>query len=237
MRSRFSILIACIVFLFSCSSKLSTNSATSVIKSGLRLSEKDKFEIIGISQESQSLALVKFSISEKTLNVRLRKYDNGWKLEEIQNEMGLWIPAATLTNAMDDSTKIRTAQKEISTIATALADYITDKAMPPAISGAYDENSTFYKSLSPMYIKILPVKDPWGNNYLVYCGTTINGHYGITGSASDDFMVVSLGKDGTVEMWEYNPSTPEAGLYTEKDATKDLVNFNGSFIRGLRVGQ
>jgi tetratricopeptide (TPR) repeat protein len=147
------------------------------------------------------------------------------------------IKRETKDYSMDDLTKIRSAQKEILTIATALADYITDKAVPPAISGAYDENSTFYKSVSPMYIKILPVKDPWGNNYLVYCGTAINGHYGITGSSSDDFMVVSLGKDGTAEMWEYNPSTPEAGLYTEIDATKDLVNFNGSFIRGLRIGK
>jgi len=236
MKSRFFVILLGVIFLISCSSKLSTSSASSIIKSGLKLSEKDKLEILGTSEESKGLVLVKFSLNEKALNAKLRKYDQGWQLEEIQNELGLWIPATTITNAQDDSTKIRTAMKEISTISTALADYITDKAMPPVASGVYDETGQLYKSLCPSYLKTLPIKDPWGNNYLVYCGKEIDGQYGITGSASDDFLVVSYGKDGVRDTWLYNTSDPASGLYNENNGISDLVNLNGSFIRGPRAG-
>jgi hypothetical protein len=65
--------------------------------------------------------------------------------------------------------------KEISMVATALADYITDNGTPPTVSGTYDETSLVYKSLCPKYLPKFPIKDPWGNNYVIYCGKSING--------------------------------------------------------------
>jgi hypothetical protein len=52
-------------------------------------------------------------------------------------------------------------------------------------------------------------------------------------------LVASYGRDGALESWTYLPATPEGGLYTissTADFTKDLVNLNGSFIRGPRAG-
>jgi hypothetical protein len=48
-----------------------------------------------------------------------------------------------------------------------------------------------------------------------------------------------LGRDITAEGWAYDPSNPESGLYvinTNADFNRDLVNWNGTFIRGPRAG-
>lgn len=234
MKYRLFIVFLAVAFLVSCSSKLSTSTASSVIKSGLKLSDKDNIKILGIAKESKGTAIVKLLLNEKALSVKLRKYDQGWQLEEIQNEMGTWIPAATVVNILDESSKIKQAMAEISTIATVLADYITDNLTLLPRSGAFDENSQFYKSLCPLYVKELPTKDPWGNNYLVYCGKSIDGQYGLKGSAIDDYLIVSYGKDREMDTWNYDPSDPISGIYNDTNGIKDLVNLNGSFIRGPR---
>jgi len=236
MRYRNFVLLLAVLFLIACSSKLSTDTASSVIESAFKLSDNDELKILGTTEETKGTVIVKFQLNDKTMSVKLRKYDQGWQLEEIQNELGSWIPATTIINALDEASKVKTARAEIGIISSAIADYVTDKATPPSASGSYDETSQLYKSLCPFYVKKLPIKDPWGNNYLVYCGTAVDGQYGISGGASDDFLVVSHGKGGERETWTYNPSAPDSGLYTDKDDTKDLVNLNGSFIRGPRAG-
>jgi general secretion pathway protein G len=148
------------------------------------------------------------------------------------------LAALLIPNAMTalQKAKVRGTQKDISTISTSIADYITDKATPFVANGAID--ATMKTALSPMYIKVLPINDQWGTGFMVYTGTNCN-QYGITGSASDDFLVASYGRDAALEAWTYNASTPEGGLYTissTADFTKDLVNLNGSFIRGPRAG-
>ena len=102
--------------------------------------------------------------------------------------------------------------------------------------GAID--ATVKAALSPMYLKVLPTTDQWGTTFKVYTGTNCN-QYAITGSATDDFLVASYGRDATLESWSYLPATPELGLYTinsTADFAKDLVNLNGSFIHGPRAG-
>ena len=135
------------------------------------------------------------------------------------------LAALLVPNAMTalQKAKVRGTQKDLQSIATYLTDYITDKSTPPANNGA---------------IKVLPLRDQWGSNFMVYTGANVTV-YGITGAATDDFLIASYGRDKTVESWTYNTSTPEAGLYTIvaiADFNKDIVNYNGSFIRGPRAG-
>jgi hypothetical protein len=144
---------------------------------------------------------------------------------------GGWIQESTSLN-QSEAEKIVTAQNEIQSIGIALMDYITDKATAPKQSGTYDRNSPFYEALCPFYIRSLPMIDPWGNHYLVYCGQEVDGKYGITGSVVDDFMIISYGKSGKIENWMYDSKNPENGLYSEPDPDKNIVYFNGSFIRG-----
>jgi type II secretion system protein G len=148
------------------------------------------------------------------------------------------LAALLIPNAMTalQKAKVRGTQKDISTIATSIQDYITDKSTPFAANGSID--ATVKGALSPMYLKVLPINDQWGTGFKVYTGTNCN-QYGITGSATDDLLVASYGRDAALEAWTYNASTPEGGLYTissTADFNKDLVNMNGSFIRGPRAG-
>jgi type II secretion system protein G len=149
------------------------------------------------------------------------------------------LAALLVPNAMTalQKAKVRGTQKDISTMATTIADYVTDKATPPANSG--DISTTLKSALSPMYIKVLPTKDQWGTNFKVYTGTAVDGNYGLSGSAADDFLVSSYGRGGALESFTYTAATPESGLYTissTADFEKDLVSLNGSFIRGPRAG-
>jgi type II secretion system protein G len=149
------------------------------------------------------------------------------------------LAALLVPNAMTalQKAKVRGTQKDISTLATTITDYITDKSTPPANSGAI--STTLKGALSPMYIKVLPLNDQWGTSFKVYCGAAADGNYGITGSATDDFLISSYGRGGALESFTYTTSTPEAGLYSiaaVADFNKDLISLNGSFIRGPRAG-
>lgn len=126
------------------------------------------------------------------------------------------------------------AMKDITVIATSLADYVRDYGITPKQDGIYDEYSEFYLGLSPFYVKVLPITDSWGNKFRVYCGKACNGKYGITGCGSKDFIVVSFGRDGKEGDWKFNSSDPKAGLImvkTENDLDIDLVMWNGTWIR------
>jgi hypothetical protein len=80
-----------------------------------------------------------------------------------------------------------------------------------------------------------PIRDPWGENYRVFCGTACLGKYGISKAKEDDFLVVSFGRDKAVDYgWEYDPLNEEAGLFAVfslDDFNRDIINYNGSFIQ------
>jgi len=238
MKIKILTLVLFCLFLFSCGPKFNDTKATEVIKKSFELTEKDELEILGFSAESKDVALVKFKLNGVQISSKMRRYDKGWQLDEIQNDLGMWVPAKNITGLFSQQEKLKIVIKDITIISTALADYVTDNGYAPKQEGICDENSEFFKSLSPSYLKSLPIKDPWGNNYLVYCGMACNEKYGISGCSLDDFLVVSYGLDGQKESWLFDTSDPEAGLfhiYSPNDYNKDLVMFDGSWIRCLRA--
>lgn len=149
------------------------------------------------------------------------------------------LAALLIPNAMTalQKAKIRGTQKDISTIATWIADYVTDKATPFANNG--DISTTMKSALVPMYTKAIPMTDQWGTNFKIYTGTACDGNYALTGSAEDDFLIASWGRDATLEGWTYVVTAPEAGLYSLDSLASfnnDLVNYSGQTIRGPRAG-
>lgn len=230
--------ISLLILLFmNCGQKFDAVQAEDVIKKTLELSEKDILEIVGISKESKEVVLVKFKLNEIQISSKMRKYDTGGQLEEVQNEVGMWIPAETLSKSYGQKENLKATMKSIGMISGAIADYVVDNGIAPSQEGFIIENSSFYNALCPFYIKSLPIMDSWGNKFMVYCGETVNGHYGISEAKSDDFLVVSYGRDGKQELWEINLDDTKAGLYAIDDIddyNKDIVSWNGAWIRGPR---
>jgi len=149
------------------------------------------------------------------------------------------MAAIAVPNALTavQKAKQKGTMKDIAVISVSLADYVTDNGITPKQDGIYDRNSKFNKALSPFYVKILPVKDSWDNNFRVYCGKACNGKYGISGAGADDFVVVSYGRDGKKDNWKFSSNNPEAGHFVVakmEDFDKDLVMWNGSWIRAPR---
>jgi hypothetical protein len=190
-------------------------------------------EPFDIEKSGHSVAINKFTLAVSHEIVDLRIYlDNKEKREKLIEEY------QELLSLSKETPQLMT-MKDMDTIHHAVADHKTDYGIPPKQAGPYDRQGDFHKALSPFYIKILPFKDGWGNSFYVYTGKACNGIYdGIKGCTEKDIIVISFGRDGNKESWKYNPKSPEAGLYelkSDKDHDKDLVMWNGKWIRAPRA--
>jgi len=154
------------------------------------------------------------------------------------------LAALLIPNALTalQKAKVRGTQKDINSIATALTDFLTDKGTFIAIGtgAALSSGDAVATALSPFYLKVLPINDQWGTAFNVYLGDGVSGNYGIDDTliASDDFLVFSFGRDAAGDGFSYSPANPELGLYVigaSADFNNDLVNWNGTFIRGPRT--
>jgi len=157
------------------------------------------------------------------------------------------LAALLIPNALEaiQKAKQKSAMKEIVTMATACADYMTDHGDFTLIAQTGDLviPSPFSLAISTFYIKILPSNDPWNFPYQVDLGKAA-----VTGVVSgadpleigeDDFVIQSFGRNNiagtTYQASTYDTATPEAGRYNVSkmsDFNEDLVNWNGSWIVG-----
>jgi general secretion pathway protein G len=152
------------------------------------------------------------------------------------------LAALLIPNALTalQKAKVRGTQKDINSIATALTDYLTDKGTFLFTStGQFMAGDPVALALSPFYLKVLPVNDQWSTGFYIYVGSAVDGAISVSDSAADDFVVMSCGRGGDPEGWAYDPANGEAGLYvinTSLDFERDLINWNGTFVRGPRAG-
>ena len=151
------------------------------------------------------------------------------------------LAALLIPNALGalQKARVRGTQKDISTLATTLMDYLTDKADFTNLVNSGAISAATLQKLTGIYSKALSTKDQWGFDFQLYTGTAADGNYGLANSSNDDYLVFSYGRDGTAEAFTYDAARPDAGLYTinrTSDFDKDIVNWNGSVIRGPRTG-
>lgn len=158
------------------------------------------------------------------------------------------LTAISVPNALlaIQKAKQRETMKDIVGIATAVADYITGAEEAPDSgnqSGPLLADSDFVKAISPSYIRKCPVRDRWGFNFRVYSGSAVASVYSIPAEdiGPDDFLIVSLGRDGLdggTKTFTYSPEDLPSGLYEMKsipDFNNDLVNLNGTWLHAPRL--
>lgn len=138
----------------------------------------------------------------------------------------LLIP--NMMNAMQRA-KQKGTMADISTMATYLMDYTTDRGIAPDFGGTeITSSSQLYSDLVPDYARVVPSSDQWGNLFIVFSGDSFSSNqWGLTSSSSDDFAIGSPGRDGSFTFTYVEADGPE---FYVNDFEKDLVSWNGQFI-------
>lgn len=152
------------------------------------------------------------------------------------------LAALLIPNAITaiQKSKQKGTMKDIVTIATGAADYITDNGtFANSKNGALVDNDAWIQDLAPFYVKIVPVNDQWGQPFNVYTGTNGTAR-GIDADdlGTDDFVIDSYGRDKATDGWVYDETAPTSGMYiinSMDDFKNDLVNWSGSWVRAPRT--
>jgi len=156
------------------------------------------------------------------------------------------LAALLIPNAITaiQKAKQKGTMKDIVTIATGAADFITDQGAwdnaGVTHTGDLQSSDAFISALSPFYVKIVPVNDQWGEPFKVYLGSAVGNQrtIGADNVGDDDFLIESYGRDNEQDNFKYESSDPTSGMYTVKtmaDFKKDLVNWSGSWIHAPRT--
>ena len=176
------------------------------------------------------------------MGVHTKKRTKGFTLIELLISVAIIgiLVAAFVPNALTaiHKSKQKSTMRDIRTIGVALTDYVTDNGSAPTQDGTYDGSSPFYFLLTPFYVRTLPLSDKWGNGYRVWCGSAAS-EYGISGAIGDDFLIASFGRDRTQEGFTFNENAFGAGIFqvsSMSDFDKDLIMYNGNWIRYPRIG-
>jgi type II secretion system protein G len=160
------------------------------------------------------------------------------------------LAALLIPNAITaiQKAKQKSTMKDINTMSTGCADYITDHGNWDAFTqdGQIATNNDFVQAIAPFYVKILPVSDGWGEAYYAYVGeSAVEGNGAVTGVPAgdvgeDDFICASAGRDNELEGYTFQPTDPENGFYelnSLSDFALDLVQWSGSWVRAPRIAR
>lgn len=158
------------------------------------------------------------------------------------------LAALLIPNAMSaiQKAKQKGTVKDVNSIAAALMDYITDKGYAPTTAtGQIAPNDGTVQALQGFYLKVMPIRDQWGNYFYIYGGTNCAGNeWGIplpsgeTEWGADEFMVGSMGRNGTPNDHSWVAEDLSLNLYqvnSMADFNKEIVNWNGNLVIGPRT--
>jgi len=158
------------------------------------------------------------------------------------------LAALLIPNAITamQKAKQKATMKDITTIGTAITDFVTDNGQAPThTGGAYTATDTIYGDLCPFYVKVLPTMDKWSHSYLVWTGTDVASNtFGVvvgTGEAGvDDWIAGSTGRNIVATDHSYDATNLENNFYIVgetgmSDFDKELVMWNGNWVIGPRT--
>ena len=115
--------------------------------------------------------------------------------------------------------KQKATMGDMKSIGNAIESYIADAGQAPEGNFLVEIKD----KLEPFYIKKLPLKDAWGNDFLYMHGTDDD---------KDNYAIASPARDGVFNGWK------QAGSYVVTTTTgfdRDIVYSNGAFIYGPRT--
>ena len=158
------------------------------------------------------------------------------------------LAALLIPNALEaiQKAKQKSCMKEITTIATAAADYMTDHGDFSTLAGGAPltaATDAFPVAMSNFYVKVCPWQDPWNYGYHIYLGLAevpgALGNVPLADLGDDDFVIASYGRKGvigpTYSATLFDPTNPQLMRYNvgkKTDFDEDLVNWDGSWIVG-----
>jgi len=175
------------LFLFCCGKKLNENKAADVIQESYGINEGETLEILGISMESRDVALVKIMLNKVQILSRMRIYDTGWQLDEIQNEFGIWMPGESVINKY----KEQKTKEEIESLGNAITKLIRDNL------GIRSPKRL--EILVPSYLNSVPLYDKWGNEYRIKFINSepipISNNVELFMIGVDEYFILSAGSD------------------------------------------
>jgi len=161
------------------------------------------------------------------------------------------LAALLIPNAMTamQKAKQKSTMKSMTTISTALTDYVTDNGQLPEQSAQLESaEDAFLANLQPFYVKICPWADEWGNGFYIYTRDSVTdtvfdvtltaGAYG-----NDSFLIGSVGRDGSPgggpdPSYDETSGSSETGFYAVNsmdDFNADLVMLEGNWVIAPRV--
>ena len=155
------------------------------------------------------------------------------------------LAALLIPNAITamQKAKQKATMKDITTIATACTDHVTDNGIAPnpGQTGAYVAGDAFYDAVCPFYVKVLPTKDKWASDYMAYTGDATNASpYGNVevNPGDDEFVIASNGRNNAPGPLVFLAANPEGSTYVVTEMAsfdEDLVMWNGNWIIAPRT--
>lgn len=128
------------------------------------------------------------------------------------------IAAKNLTTALQKG-KQKATMGDMKSIRNAIESYITDNYRAPEGSSMAEIRD----KLEPFYIRELPLKDGWGNDFIYMHGT---------GDDMEAYSIASPGRDGVFEGWEQTGSYRVTSI---EGFDNDIIFTSGALIYGPRV--
>jgi prepilin-type N-terminal cleavage/methylation domain-containing protein len=154
------------------------------------------------------------------------------------------LAALLIPNALTAIQKARQkgTMQDMNAMARAVIDHITDRGFAPPQNGALEISSEFYTALRPFYLQAIPIMDQWGTPFYIYCGTAIDGSgiSGITATGTDDFVIISYGRDRQQTSFSYDPQDPSLVYFATSNMlafNQDLSIWNGFWIHAPKSAQ
>jgi prepilin-type N-terminal cleavage/methylation domain-containing protein len=138
--------------------------------------------------------------------------------------------------------KQKGTMQDMNNMARAIIDHITDQGFAPPQSGPLEASSVFYTAVTPFYLKAIPTMDQWGTPFYIYCGTAVEsaGIGGVQGTGTDDFVIISYGRDRQQTAFSYDPQSPSLVYFqisSMSSFNEDLAIWNGFWIHAPKAAQ